>query len=423
MPYLKSFHYGWIVASATFLTLMTGAAVRSTPGILIAPLENEFHWSRTTISLAISINLLLYGLMGPFTAALMERFGIRRTIPIAFALIGTGVALTSLMRESWQMIVLWGVVVGIGTGAVANVLAAMIATRWFAVRRGFVLGLMSASVATGQLLFLPTLASITTNFGWRATVLTMAGVVFVVLPIVAFFMRDRPADVGLAPYGETGGPKPTLPMTGNPITHAFKVLGEAIYVRDFWLLAGTFFICGASTNGLIGTHLIAACLDNGISDVTGAGLLAAMGVFNLIGTTGSGWLSDRVDSRILLAVFYGLRGLSLIYLPYSFVSLYGLSVFTAFYGLDWFATVAPTVRLISNAFGREKTGIVYGWIFVAHQLGGASAAFFGGVMRENFGTYLESFVFSGLLCLVAAVLAMFIGRERKDGASALIPAA
>ena len=423
MLFQKHFHYGWIVASATFLTLMTGAAVRSTPSILIAPLENEFHWSRTTISLAISINLLLYGLMGPFTAALMERFGIRRTIPISFALIGTGVALTSVMRESWQLIALWGVVVGIGTGAIANVLAAMIAMRWFSVRRGFVLGMMSSSVATGQLLFLPTLAGITTTFGWRATVLAMAMVVFAVLPIVAFFMRDRPADVGLAPYGETGGPKPTPPVTGNPIALAFTTLGEAIYARDFWLLGGTFFICGASTNGLIGTHHIPACLDNGISEVTGAGLLAAMGVFNLIGTTGSGWLSDRYDSRILLAIYYGLRGLSLIYLPYSFVSLYGLTIFTAFYGLDWFATVAPTVRLIGNAFGKEKSGIVYGWIFVAHQIGGASAAFLGGLMRENFGTYMESFVFSGLLCLVAAAMAMLIGRAHKDGASALAPVA
>jgi predicted MFS family arabinose efflux permease len=257
---------------------------------------------------------------------------------------------------------------------------------------------------------------------WRATVLTIAGVVFLVLPTVAFFLRDRPADVGLAPYGETGGPRPSPPLTGNPIALAFSVLREAIQVRDFWLLAGTFFICGASTNGLIGTHLIPACLDNGISEVTGAGLLAAMGVFNLVGTTGSGWLSDRIDSRVLLAIFYGLRGLSLIYLPFSFVSMYGLSVFTVFYGLDWFATVAPTVRLIGNAFGKEKTGIVYGWIFVAHQIGGASAALFGGVLRENFGTYLESFIISGLLCLIAAALALLIGRTHKGGAPALKPA-
>ena len=422
MPYWKSFHYGWIVVGAAFLTLLTSAGVRSTPSILIVPLENEFHWSRATISLAISINLILYGVMGPFAAAMMERFGIRRTIPFALALIGTGVALTAMMSEPWQMILLWGVMVGTGAGATASVLAAMVASHWFTERRGLAVGILSASTATGQLLFLPALASITASYGWRATVLTVAAVVFMVLPIVTFFMRDRPADVGLAPYGESGGPKITPPVTGNPIGVAFKALGEAIHVRDFWLLAGTFFICGASTNGLIGTHLIPACVDNGISEITGAGLLAAMGLFNLVGTTGSGWLSDRVDNRILLAIYYGLRGLSLIYLPFSFVSLYGLSLFTVFYGLDWFATVSPTVRLIGNAFGKEKTGIVYGWIFVAHQLGGASAAFFGGVLRENFGTYLESFMLSGLLCLGAAVLVMFIGRERKEEAPVTSPA-
>ena len=418
----NSFHYGWIVAGTTFLAIMTGAAVRSAPGILIAPLENEFHWSRATISFAISINLLLYGLMGPFTAAFMERFGVRRTLPAAFAVIGVGVLLTSVMRESWQMIVLWGFVVGIGTGAVANFLAAVIATRWFTARRGFVLGVMSASVATGQLLFLPALASITASFGWRAAVLTLAAALFIVLPIVALLMRDRPADVGLMPYGETGTPKPQPPPVGNFIALAFGTLRDAVRVRDFWLLGGTFFICGASTNGLIGTHLIASCLDNGLSEVTGAALLAAMGVFNLIGTTGSGWLSDRMDSRVMLAIFYGLRGASLIYLPFSFVSPYGLTVFTMFYGLDWFATVAPTVKLITNAFGRERTGLVYGWIFVAHQLGGASAAFFGGVLRENYGTYLEAFILSGLMCFIAAFLSLLIGRTHKGSTPAVVPA-
>jgi sugar phosphate permease len=422
MPHWKSFHYGWIVVGAAFLTLLTSAGVRSTPGILIIPLENEFHWSRATISLAISINLILYGVMGPFAAAMMERFGIRRTIPLALALIGTGVALTAMMREPWQMILLWGVLVGTGAGATASVLAAMVASHWFTARRGLAVGILSASTATGQLLFLPALASITASYGWRATVLTVAAVVFMVLPVVTFFMRDRPADVGLAPYGESGGPKITPSVTGNPIGVAFKALGEAIHVRDFWLLAGTFFICGASTNGLIGTHMIPACVDNGISEITGAGLLAAMGLFNLVGTTGSGWLSDRVDNRILLAIYYSLRGLSLIYLPFSFVSLYGLSLFTVFYGLDWFATVSPTVRLIGDAFGKEKTGIIYGWVFVAHQLGGASAAFFGGVLRENFGTYLESFMLSGLLCLGAAVLVMFIGKQRNEGAPVASPA-
>jgi sugar phosphate permease len=418
----RSFHYGWIVAAVTFLALMTGAGVRSAPGILIVPIEEEFLWSRSTISFAIAVNLLLYGLMGPFAAAAMERYGMRRTVPLALAMIGTGVALTAVMREAWQMVLLWGVVVGIGAGALANMLAAMVATRWFTARRGLVIGALSGSVATGQLLFLPTFASVTANHGWRATVITIAVVVFAVLPVVTYFMRDRPADVGLAPYGETGGPKATDPVSGNPVVLAFAMLRDVIRKRDFWLLAGTFFICGASTNGLIGTHLIPACLDNGISAVTGAGLLAAMGVFNLIGTTASGWLSDRFDNRVLLALYYGLRGISLIYLPFSFVSLYSLSLFTVFYGLDWFATVAPTVRLISMTFGKERTGIVYGWIFVAHQIGGASAAYLGGVLRENFGTYLESFMLSGLLCLVAAVLSMFIGRERKERAPAVLPA-
>jgi sugar phosphate permease len=416
------FHYGWIVVGVTFTTLMVGAGVRSAPGILITPLENEFHWSRAMISFAVSVNLLLYGLMGPFAAALMERFGLRRTIPIALIVIGAGVALTSIMHETWQLVLLWGVMVGAGAGAVANVLAAMIATRWFTARRGFVLGIMSASVATGQLIFLPTFASVTTAYGWRATVLLIACVVLLAVPLVALLMRDRPADVGLAPYGETGGPKPTPPLAGNPVALAFKALRDAVRVRDFWLLAGTFFICGASTNGLIGTHLIPACLDNGIPEVTGAGLLAAMGVFNLIGTTGSGWLSDRFDSRILLSLYYGLRGLSLIYLPFAFFSYSTLSLFTVFYGLDWFATVAPTVRLITNSFGKEKTGLVYGWIFVTHQIGGASAAFFGGLLRENFGTYQESFILSGLLCLLAAVMALLIGRWHRDEAGELKPA-
>jgi sugar phosphate permease len=423
MTYSKNFHYGWIVAGVTFLALTTSAGVRSTPGILIVPLENEFQWSRATISFAISVNLLLYGLMGPFAAAIMDRFGIRRTIPFALALIGTGVALTSVMRESWQMILLWGVFVGTGAGALANVLGAIVAMRWFTAHRGLVIGVLSGSVATGQLLFLPTFASITKTYGWRTTSIAVACIVFVVLPIVAFFMRDQPADVGLVPYGETGTPKRTERTTGNPFANAFLSLAQIIRVRDFWLLSGTFFICGASTNGLIGTHLIPACLDNGISEVTGAGLLAAMGVFNLIGTMGSGWLSDRVDNRKLLAVYYGLRGLSLVYLPFSFVSLYGLSLFTVFYGLDWFATVAPTIRLITNTFGKEKTGVVYGWIFVAHQIGGASAAFFGGVLRETYGSYLESFILSGVLCFLAAILALMIGRPRKEAEPAIAAAA
>src|SRR5262249_7717951 len=308
----------------------------------------------------------LYGFIGPFAAAVMERFGLRRTMLTSLSLLAVGVAATTLMRESWQLILLWGLVVGGGTGFIANVLGAIVAARWFTARGGCVVGILTGSAAAGQLIFLPTLAAITTHYGWRATVLTVAAIAVVVIPLVALFMRDRPEDVGLVPYGETAPTKPVAAARGNPVALALHTLADAARTRDFWLLAGSFFMCGASTNGLIGTHLIPACLDNGIAEVTSAGLLAAMGIFNMAGTTASGWLSDRVDNRVLLAIYYGLRGLSLMFLPFSFVSFYGLSLFAIFYGLDWIATVPPTVRLIGNCFGKEKSGIIYGWVFASH---------------------------------------------------------
>ncbi len=402
-------HYGWIVVGTTFLALLLGAGVRSTPGILMVPFETEFHWSRGTISFAVAINLLIYGFIGPFAAAMMERFGIRRMMLFAIVCIGSGVALTTFMRESWQLILLWGVVVGCGTGITANVLAATVATRWFVESRGLVVGLLTSAAAAGQLVFLPTMAAITTAYGWRPMVLTVVAVAVVVFPIVAVLMRDRPEDIGLVPYGEAPGTKRATPTAGNPIAIAFRALAEGARARDFWLIAGSFFVCGASTNGLIATHLIPACIDNGIPEITGAGLLAAMGAFNFVGTTGSGWLSDRVDNRVLLAVYYSLRGLSLLFLPFSFVSLYGLSLFAVFYGLDWVATVPPTVRLTANSFSKEKAGILYGWIFAAHQLGSAAAAYVGGIMRTDLGSYLETFMLSGTLCFVAALLVMWVG--------------
>jgi sugar phosphate permease len=379
----------------------------------MVPLEEEFHWSRATIALAVSVNLILYGCIGPFAAAIMEKFGVRRSVVSALLLVAAGVASTSLMRQPWQLILIWGFLVGTGVGFLATVLAATVAARWFTARRGLIIGILSGGAATGQLLFLPVMANITAAYGWRTTVLAIAAVAFAVVPIVALLMRDQPSDVGLRPYGESGEPRPAPPAKGNPIQLAFGVLREAVRVRDFWLLAATFFICGASTNGLIGTHLIPACMDHGFSEVTGATLLATMGVFNFLGTTTSGWLSDRFDNRLLLCIYYGLRGLSLLYLPFSFVTFYGLSLFAVFYGLDWFATVSPTVRIITNTFGREKAGMVYGWVFAAHQLGGASAAFFAGLLRVNYGGYMEAFMLSGALCVLAAIAVLFIGGGRK----------
>jgi len=419
----QRFHYAWVVAGVTFLTLLVAAGIRASPGVLVVPLENEFHWSRATISFAVGVNIFLYGLVGPFAAAMMDSFGVRRTMLAALTTIALGVSATPLMQHSWQLVVLWGAVVGLGCGATANVLAAIIATRWFTARRGLVVGLLTSAAAAGQLLFLPPLASIAANYGWRPMVLALAGVAAALLPVVAVLMRDRPEDMGIAPYGGQRGSPIAKPADANPVSAALKALGIGVRSRDFWLIAGSYFICGASTNGLVGTHLIPACIDNGMAEVTAASLLASMAVFNFIGTTGSGWLSDRVDNRLLLAVYYGLRGLSLFYLPFSFVSFYGLSLFVAFYGLDWIATVPPTIRLTANAFGKEKTAIMFGWMAVSHQLGGAMAAFLAGVLRMDLGTYLQAFMLAGLLCLIAAVMVLFIGVNREEpGQSAAAPA-
>ena len=407
-------HYAWIIAALTFAVLFLGAGVRAAPGVLIVPLESEFHWSRATISLAIGINLLLYGLVGPFAAALMDRFGVRRTMSLALALTAAAVALTAAMREAWQMVLLWGLVVGAGTGVIGSYLSAYMAARWFRVRQGLVIGVLTAANAAGQLVFLPTMAELATAAGWRAMSLTLAGLVIASVPPLLWLMRERPADLGLAPYGAVGEPRAEPASVGNPLALALRALGTGARKRDFWLIGGGYFVCGATTNGLIGTHLIPACVDHGLSEVAGAGLLAAAGTFSFIGGTLSGWLSDRWDNRLLLACYYGLRGLSLLYLPFAFgISFYGLALFSVFYGLDWIASVPPTVRLLSRVVGTEKTGIMVAWITVIHQIGSASAAYLGGVARSAFGTYFEAFIFSGLLLLAAAVMVLFVGSGRE----------
>ncbi|AFY34363.1 MFS transporter [Calothrix sp. PCC 7507] len=408
----RSLHYGWLVAGLTFLALLVGAGIRSAPGVLIVPLEQEFGWSRATISLAISINLVLYGLIGPFAATIMERIGIRRTMVFALMLLAMGVGATTLMSASWQLVLLWGVVVGCGSGVIALVLGAIVVNRWFSESRGLVLGVLTASTATGQLVFLPLLASVVERFGWRTSALTLAGVALLIIPAIAFFMRDRPEEVGLRAFGDNSEIVAVSPSKVNSFTSTLNALWQGMRTRDFWLLFGSFFICGASTNGLIGTHLIPACIDHGIPEVQAASLLAVMGIFDFVGTTLSGWLSDRWNNRYLLFWYYGLRGLSLIFLPFSFhLSFYGLSVFAVFYGLDWIATVPPTVRLVANVFGKENVGVMFGWIVAGHQLGAATAAFGAGALRTWQGSYFQAFILSGILCLIAAFLVLRIGQN------------
>jgi MFS family permease len=354
-------HYAWVVASVTFFVLLLGAGVRATPSILIVPLENEFAWSPATISASIAVNIFLFGMVGPFAVAVIERFGLRRTVSFSLVILGLGVALTSLMRSPWQMMLLWGILVGSGTGMIAIVLGATIAERWFVRNRGLVLGILTASSATGQLIFLPLLASLSENLGWRAVALTVALIALLMAPVAGLVLRNRPSDIGLPRYGENDLHQVER-RSENPAHRALSALRRGIRSRDFWLLSGTFFICGASTNGLVGTHLIPACIDRGIPEVRAAGLLAAMGIFDLVGTTISGWLTDRFDSRKLLACYYALRGLSLLFLPVAFnFNFYGLSIYAAFYGLDWVATVPPTVKLAENVFGEENAALMFGW--------------------------------------------------------------
>ncbi len=409
---MRRVHYAWIVAAVGFVTLITAAGFRSTSGVLIVPLEDEFGWSRATIGLAVSINLLCFGLGGPFAAALVERFGLRRVMATALVTVSIGSALTVFMTQPWQLCLLWGVVNGLATGAVSVPLAAIIANRWFVERRGLVTGLLTASNATGQLVFLPVLAAIVTQFGWRWAAVTVATVAIgVVFPLVVLLVRDRPEDVGLLAFGATADAAAAATSSGNPFALAVDGLRTGMRSTNFWLLTGSFFICGLSTTGLVQTHLIPAAMDHGYAEVAAAGLLATIGVFDIVGTTVSGWLTDRHDPRVLLFWYYALRGLSLLALPYLFgAPRFGLILFIVFYGLDWVATVPPTVMLTAETFGRERVGVVFGWIFAAHQFGAAVAAWGAGAARTWFGDYGWAFGSAGLLCLFASGLVIRIGR-------------
>jgi MFS family permease len=381
--------------------------------VLLVPLEQAFGWSRELTSASAALGIFLYGMMGPFAAALNERFGIRRTTIAAVLLMALSTAASTMMSAPWHLVATWGVLSGIGSGCITFVLGATIVNRWFATNRGLMMGLLTASAASGTLVFLPGLAALTASDGWQSAVWAVAGAMLALLPLVWWLLPEHPRDVGLVPYGSAPGAAPPLPARRTGLlANALGTLFRAARTRTFWYLFATFYVCGFTTNGLVGTHLIALCADQGIAEVHAAGLLALMGIFDLAGTTLSGWLTDRYDPRKLLFMYYGLRGLSLIYLPYSDYSLYSLSIFAVFYGLDWIATVPPTVRLTTEAFGERDAPVIFGWVVAGHQIGAASAAFFAGAMRSAQGSYADAFVIAGMTGIVAAVISLMIRSKR-----------
>ncbi|MFF8650983.1 MFS transporter [Streptomyces griseoluteus] len=410
-PSRRRVHRAWFVAAVTFVTIIGAAAFRSLPGLLIDPLHAEFGWSRATIGAAVSVNLALYGLTAPFAAALMDRFGIRRVVAVALTVIALGAGLTVWMTAPWQLMLCWGLFVGLGSGSMALAFAATVTGRWFTSRRGLVSGILTAASASGQLIFLPLLSWIVEHHHWRPAAVTVALAALAVVPFVWLLLRDHPADVGLKPYGATEFvPKPP-PVTGAA-RRALAVLASAVRTGQFWLLAGSFAICGASTNGLIQTHFVPAAHDHGMPVPAAASLLAVIGVFDVLGTIASGWFTDRFDSRRLLAVYYALRGISLLFLP----MLLGPAVqvpmvfFIVFYGLDWVATVPPTLALCRERFG-DDSAIVFGWVLASHQIGAAVIAWLGGFARDVFGSYDMVWYASGSLCAAAALMSLVIRRR------------
>ena len=412
----RKIHPGWIAVAVTFVTLMATAGFRSAPSVLIVPLEDAFGWSRSDISLAVAINILLFGLVSPFAAALMEKFGIRKVVMLALTTVSFGAFLTIFIQAPWQLIATWGVIVGVGTGSMALVFAATVANRWFVAKRGLVTGILTAAAATGQLIFLPGLSQLSNTYGWKSVSITVSSFALLVIPFIYLFLRENPADLGLLPYGAPADWQPPAKSDLSAGALAIDTLIQSSKRKNFWYLFGSFFVCGLSTSGLIGTHFIPAAHDHGMPTTLAASLLAMVGVFDVIGTVFSGWLTDRYDPRKLLFFYFGLRGLSLFLLPSILFSSIEAStlVFVIFYGLDWVATVPPTIMLCRAVLGPQRASVVYGWVFVGHQIGGAVAAFGAAILRVQIGDYAVAFYISGALCIVTSYFVLQIAKGVDD---------
>lgn len=405
-------HYAWIILFVMFLTTLVGMGVRSAPGVIIVPLQRAFGWEVATISGAVSLNILLSGLLGPFMAALMDRVGLKRTILASLLLLLAGALGSAAITEAWQLYLTWGVMVGIGSSGGAIGIATAVVNRWFQARRGFAMGIMVSANAAGQLIFLPVLAGLSQAYGWESVSLAVGLTVAILIPLVWVIMADHPAGVGQAPYGATTVAVSQPAAAAHPVASAFATLRGASRNLDFWLLAGSFGVCGFSANGLVGTHMIAYCVDNGMAELMAASLLASLGVFSLVGSTVSGWLTDRYNPRMILFYVYGLRGVALLVVPFTPFDPISLTVFAIIYGLDWIATGPPTFALVNETFGERSAPVVISWIFVVHQIGGALASLGAGSVRGISGSYMLAYLAAGLACMMAAILVTRVRHTR-----------
>jgi len=418
---MKRIHYSWFILVVTFFSIIVAGITMSSSGVFIDPLEKEFQWDRSMIALAFAISLFLYGISGPFMAALLEVIGLKKMMISAMATLVLGMSLTFFMSQSWQLIIIWGGIIGLGASLFLTVLSPYVANHWFVKRRGLAVGILTASTATGQLILLPVLAIIIDHYSWRWAIGLILLLSIIMLVLISIFIKNKPQDLGLTPYGqEVMVENQQVQLKKNPISIAFNGLLEAVKVKTFWLLAGSFFICGLSTSGLIGTHFVSYCISFGIPLVTAASLLSFMGVFNLLGTTASGWLSDRFDNRWLLFWYYLLRGASLLLLPYALAqgSFVLLTIFSVFYGLDWIATVPPTISITRQIFGVQKSSIIYGWIFASHQAGAAVAAYGGGLIYKYFNSYTWAFFLAGMFCALASLFVIIVKKQTSQEAQA-----
>ena len=414
---MRKWHYSWIILIVTFIAIIVAGIIRSSAGVFIVPFENQFGWSRPSISFAFALSLFLYGFSGPFMAAFVEKYGLKRMMLSSMTFLSIALSCTFIMQKEWQLILIWGIMMGIGSGLFLTVLSTQVANRWFVKRRGLAVGILTAATATGQLILLPVLATLVENYSWQTAIFLIFILSLLMIILIAIFMRNFPFEKNIAPYGSDEIIQPKTSTDSNPFSMAIHALLEGLKAKEFWLLAGSFFICGLSTSGLIGTHFISYCISYGIPVVTAAAMLSFMGIFDLIGTTLSGWLSDRFDNRWLLFWYYSLRGLSLLALPFALASgsFIWLMIFAIFYGLDWIATVPPTIGLTRQRFGLEKSAMMYGWMVAFHQVGAGVAAYYGGVFYEAFGSYKMAFLLAGGFCLLASLFVILLKKHPKMG--------